>query len=88
MTYILDSFDKDTCNKIFVSLDKNQSGKIKVDDFLDNLTDNLQKQTNFQPFYNYMQNELEGKLEKIIIKLKKIRQKLCKYPESIDDINW
>jgi hypothetical protein len=85
---IEENFDQESSKKIFEDLDKNKSGKIKTDDFLDYLSEKLRTETNFQPFYLLIMDELVGRSEKIIIKLKKMKPHLVNHPESQDDIDW
>ena len=63
---------------------------IKIDDFLDYITEKLQTQTEFYPFYEHIMEELVGKSEKIILKLKKLKQKayIAHDSESLDDLDW
>lgn len=84
----LENFDKESSKQIFEDLDKNRSGKIKTDDFLDYLSEKLHSENNFQPFYLLIMDELVGKSEKIIIKLKKMKHHLIDHPESLEDIDW
>jgi hypothetical protein len=87
---IKESFDKEISKKIFQDLDANKTGVIKIDDFLDYITDKLQSQTEFHPFYEHIMEELVGKSEKIIIKLKKLKQKayISNDQDALDDIDW
>jgi hypothetical protein len=57
---------------------------------LDYITEKLQTQTEFYPFYEQIMEELVGKSEKIILKLKKLKQKayISNDAESLDDIDW
>ena len=75
---------------IFQDLDKNKTGKIKIEEFLDYITERLKDQTRFQPFYEHIMEELVGVSEKIIFKLKKIRQKafLANDNEALEDLEW
>jgi len=59
-----------------------------IDDFLEHLSEKHYSKTNFNPFYHIIIEQLTGKSEKIIIKLKKIREKLRKDYESMEDIDW
>jgi hypothetical protein len=69
-------------------LDLNNTGKIKVDEFLDYLSEKLQGHTNYQPFYMLIMEELVGKSEKIILKLKRLKHKVKNDKESLEDIDW
>lgn len=84
------SFDKEISKKIFQDLDVNKTGIIKIDDFLDYITERLNSQNEFLPFYELIMDELVGKSEKIILKLKKLKQKAISSndAESIEDIEW
>jgi hypothetical protein len=71
-------------------LDINKTGVIKIDDFLDYITEKLHSSTEFQPFYEHIMEELVGKSEKIILKLKKLKQKayFANDPDALDDFDW
>ena len=86
----LENFDKEISKKIFEELDVNKTGIIKIDDFLDYINEKLQTPTEFYPFYEQIMEELVGKSEKIILKLKKLKQKsyLANDHEALDDIDW
>lgn len=84
----LGQYDKDSVRLIFEELDKSKSGKINVDEFLDSISEKYNSKTCFQTFYNVIFQELTGKSEKIIEKLKKIKQKLSNDIESIEDLDW
>ena len=88
LNFNLENFDKDISKQIFEELDKGKTGKIKVDDFLDYLNEKLETHTNFHPFYLMIMEELSGKSEKIILKLKKLKHKLQNDTEALDDLNW
>ena len=86
----IENFDKEISKKIFKELDTDKSGVIKIDDFLDYITEKLKSQTEFQPFFEHIMEELVGKSEKIILKLKRLKQKsyISNDTESLEDIDW
>jgi hypothetical protein len=59
-----------------------------VDEFLESLSERFYSKTNFHYFYDLILQELTGKSEKIIQRLKKIKLKISNDPESIEDIEW
>lgn len=87
---IFDNFDKETSKKIFKELDKNNIGWIKIEEFLDYVSEKMKDQSPFQPFYEHIMEQLVGLSEKIINKLKHLKQKafISNDLEAIDDINW
>lgn len=78
----------DTFKIFFKEFDKTKSGKIIVDDFLEYLSEKYNFNTNFNPFYYLIVEQLIGKSEKIIHKLKNIKQKVYNDTEIIGDIDW
>jgi hypothetical protein len=86
---IKENFDKEISRKIFEELDVNKTGNIKIDDFLDYISEKLHT-SEFYPFYEQIMGELVGKSEKIILKLKKLKQKsyIANDTEALDDIDW
>ena len=87
---IFDNIDKETSKKIFKELDKNNIGWIKIEEFLDYVSEKMKDQSPFQPFYEHIMEQLVGLSEKIINKLKHLKQKafISNDLEAIDDINW
>ena len=63
---IFDNFDKETSKKIFKELDKNNIGWIKIEEFLDYVSEKMKDQSPFQPFYEHIMEQLVGLSEKII----------------------
>lgn len=88
--FIFEDFDKETSKKIFKDLDVNQTGWIKIEEFLDYVTQKIKDDSPFQPFYEHIMEELVGLSEKMIYKLKKLKQKafISNDIEAMDDIDW
>lgn len=84
-----ENFDKEISRKIFEELDVNKTGTINTDDFIYYVSEKLHT-SEFYPFYEQIMGELEGKSEKIILKLKKLKQKsyIANDTESLNDIDW
>lgn len=82
-------FTKEAAKEIFQELDTEKIGKIKTADFIDYLQKS-HPQSNFAFFYSLLSNELVSKSEKIILKLKRLKEKafLSKENDSLDDIDW
>lgn len=81
------NYSEDTVNKIFKNLDIDGKGFIMRDDLIDYLENHNSK--NFEELsHNLSKTFLLSKSELILIKLKRIRRKLFKDEESLEDIDW
>ena len=84
------SFDKTKTNELFLELDTNKTGKVNKGKFVEYINKNQTTDVAIKSFYETINEELSSKSEKIILKLKKIRNKECvqKDKEILNDINW
>lgn len=82
----IDQYSKETAKVIFDEIDKENKGIIEAEKFLEYITRSNEK-SNFNKFYQRVINELISPLERIIVKLKKLKRKVVD-DESLDDIDW
>lgn len=81
------SIGKDEVEKIFHSIDVNNSGKVKVSTFFDTI---IYGQKEYLDIFKKINNQLTTKSEKIIIKLKNLKSRaaFANDKESLDDLDW
>lgn len=85
-----ESYNKLSAHQIFKELDINNHGKIKIETFIDYLEKSKEELTPYSDFYSNIYDELTTKSEKIINKLKSIKDvlKSINNKKALDDIDW
>jgi hypothetical protein len=76
--------------ELFLELDVENTGKVNKAKFVDYINRNSFSDKAYKSFYETINEQLLSKSEKIILKLKKIKEKeYIKYDKtSLRDINW
>ena len=89
---LTENIDKNKAKELFEMLDKDKKGKIEKSAFIEYITNYNQtiSDSSIKNFFELINNELASKSEKIISKLKKLREKsyIQNDNESVNDINW
>lgn len=82
--------ERDAAKQLFVELDVNKDGKIPKPKFVDFILKNSNADKSYKTFIDSINEHLYSKTEKIILKLKKLREKEYIQSDSsaLDDINW
>ena len=77
-------------NELFLELDTEKSGKIKKSKFVEYLNKYPSTDKAFKSFYDTINEELYSKSEKIISKLKKLKEKhyVKEDKDTLSDIDW
>ena len=76
--------------KLFMEMDTNKTGKVNKGNFVEYVLKNHSTDIAIKSFYETVNEELCSKSEKIILKLKKLREKeyVKNDMETLSDVNW
>jgi Ca2+-binding EF-hand superfamily protein len=84
------TIDNDETTKIFQDLDVENTGKVKIEKFVEAVTLSQKASSTHTGVLKKINDELTTKSERIIIKLKNLKNRatFCSDSQSLDDIDW
>ena len=84
------TIDNEEAKKIFQDLDVEKTGRIKIENFIEAITLSQKNSTPYSSLLKQINDELTTVSERIITKLKKMKQKATysSDTESLEDIDW
>lgn len=83
------TIDKTEVKQLFDKLDVDKTGKVSLETLMESIV-NANQESSYAQFFKQINEELTSKSERIILKLKKLKEKayFANDGESLDDFDW
>jgi hypothetical protein len=87
---LTEHIDKLTSKALFQELDKDKIGKVSKSKFIDFITKSSSNDRAYKSFIDSVNEHLYSKSEKILLKLKRLREKeyIKNDRDTLEDLNW